>query len=180
MGIGGQSSTSVAGSPGPENMVYATVSQGSLLLPPGLGVPMSSGTWVCRAGPLAGASGERRKENHCLSRFRSWQSRQGDRSRAGEPGEERSPRLCVVVIPASPSIPVSHSFPLGRSREGESGRLGGHFPPILSVLICGHFFLCAYVFKTSHWSVIYLCRRAHIINVWFNTFSQIKNTQIEI
>lgn len=53
MGIGGQSSTFVAGSPGPENMVYATVSQGSLLLPPGLGVPMSNGTWVCRAGPLA-------------------------------------------------------------------------------------------------------------------------------
>ena len=53
MGIGGHSSTSVAGSPGPENTVYATVSQGSLLLPPGLEVPMSSGTWVCRAGPLA-------------------------------------------------------------------------------------------------------------------------------
>ena len=44
MGIGGHSSTSVAGSPGPENMVYATVSQGSLLLPPGLEVPMSSGS----------------------------------------------------------------------------------------------------------------------------------------
>lgn len=46
----------------------------------------------------------------------------------------------MVVIPASPSVPVSHSFPQGRSREGESGRLGGRFPPILSVLICGHFF----------------------------------------
>ena len=114
MGIGGHSSTSVAGSPGPENTVYATVSQGSLLLPPGLEVPMSSGTWVCRAGPLAWPD-----ERRIIASRVSGHGSQDKGIEAG-PGsrEEGSPGLCVAAIPASPSTPVSCGFPLGREGGG--------------------------------------------------------------
>lgn len=117
MGIGGQSSTSVAGSPGPENVVWATARQGFLLLP--------FWTWVAHEqwylGLQSRSTGLARQKNCCLSRFKSRQSRQRDQSGAWDPGENGPPGICVALVPAPSSPPVSRgpAFPTGRSGEGE-------------------------------------------------------------